>query len=389
MLACSVLFSAAGRAAAEVSGPLMPAALPDPWYAAPADVDSHQPGDVLASRGKPPPLGVLAASVTQLQFRSTDSAGRPIAAVATVLTPAAHQPDGPVLVWDHPTNALGLRCAPSEAMWSPDPDVTMRETVALDPVLAMGWTVILPDHLGPRSAYGAARLGGQITLDAARAATRFAPLAVQHSPIGLAGYSGGGMSAAFAAAMAPRYAPELHLVGAALGGVPADLGVMADALWHNAHPAFGLAAAVAFGLEREYPEALPIDRYLSPAGHAFRDQLNDACVNQILRLGFGHSVDDFASDFSLFFQPRTREVLADNSIDAYDGAPRMPVYEWHSPIDALLPLPQLDATMARWRTQGTAVTQVPVAAPDHLSAAVLGLPGAIGWLSERFTQEPR
>ncbi len=35
----------------------------------------------------------------------------------------------------------------------------------------------------------------------------------------MAGYSGGGMATAFAAALAPSYAPELDIVGAAAGGV--------------------------------------------------------------------------------------------------------------------------------------------------------------------------
>lgn len=364
----------------------MPASLTDVFYAQPPNLADAQPGDLIRSRPMPPPFAVF-ASATQLQYRSEDSHGRPIAAVATVLTPPNHRPDSPVFVWDHAVNALGLKCAPSQAMWSNDPDVTMRETPALDPILAMGWTVILPDHLGPDSAYGASRMGGQITLDAVRAATRFAPLQIEHSPIALSGYSGGGMSAAFAAAMAPTYAPELHIVGAALGGVPANLETMANALWHNRHPAFGIAAAVAFGLEREYPQELPIDTYLSPAGRAFRTDLNDACVNQILRDGLGHSVDDFGTgDFSLFFAPTTRKVLADNSIQFFDGAPNVPVFEWHSPTDALLPLPELDATMAAWRSRGTPVTQLQVPAPDHLSAAVLGLPPAVQWLAGVFAQ---
>ncbi|MFR9753963.1 lipase family protein [Nocardia sp. 004] len=360
--------------------PVMPVALADEFYTPPADLQSAAPGDVLRSRPMPP-IFAVAASVTQLQFRSADAHGRPIPAVATVLTPPLTRPDAPIFVWDHATNSLGLQCAPSQAMWSPDPDVVMRETPALNPLLAMGWTVIIPDHLGPRSAYGAARMGGQITLDAARAATRFAPLQLGNSPIGLAGYSGGGMSAAFAAAMAPTYAPELRIVGAALGGVPASIETMANALWHNRHPAFGIAAAVAVGLSREYPDDLPITDYTNVAGQHFLDTIGNACINKILREGFGHSVDDFAADDSLFFAQSTREVMRDNSIQNYLGAPTVPVYEWHSPVDALLPLPELDATMANWRAQGTPVTQVAVPAPDHLSAAVLGLPGAVQWMS--------
>ncbi|WP_433717282.1 lipase family protein (plasmid) [Nocardia sp. CA-084685] len=383
--ACAGILTVGISGGAAAASPLTPASLADDFYSTPADLESTAPGDVLRSRPMPPIFAVV-ASVTQLQFHSTDSLARPIAAVATVLTPPNHRPDSPIFVWDHATNSLGPRCAPSQAMWSTDPDVVMRETPALDPILALGWTVVIPDHLGPDSAYGAARMGGQITLDAARAAVRFEPLHLNNSPIALAGYSGGGMSAAFAAAMAPTYAPELRIVGSALGGVPVSIETMANALWHNRHPAFGIAAAVAVGLSREYPDDLPIIDYANPVGRQFMTALNDACVNQILSQGFGHSVDDFGSDFTLFFAPRTRAIMRDNSIENYEGVPGSPVFEWHSPTDVLLPLPELDATMARWRAEGTPVTQLQVPAPDHLSAALIGLPAAVQWLAGRFAQ---
>ncbi|MFI8977303.1 lipase family protein [Nocardia asteroides] len=382
---CAGALIAAGAAPATAELPLMPASSGDDLYTAPADLDAHAPGDVLKVRTRPAPFAVFAGA-TQIQFRSTDSQQRPIAAVATVFTPANAQPNAPVLVWDHSVNSLGLRCAPSQAMWSADPDVTMRETPALNAVLALGWSVIVPDHLGPTSAYGAARMGGQITLDAARAATRHAPLQMGSSRFAIAGYSGGAMSAAYAAVLADSYAPELPIVGAAIGGLPANIETMANALWTNRHPAFGIAAAVAFGLSREYPETLPVNDYLNPAGEVFRSQMNDACINEILRLGFGRSVNDFASSVDLFFAPSTRDVMHDNSIQFFDGAPRMPVFEWHSPTDALIPLAELDATMNNWRARGTSVTQVPVPTPDHLSAAVIGLPLAVQWLGGLFAQ---
>lgn len=88
-----------------------------------------------------------------------------------------------------------------------DPNLVVREAPAWNVLLQRGWTLALPDHLGPRFAYGAAKLGGQITLDGIRAVQRVPDLRVEHSPVAMAGYSGGGMATAWAAALAATYAP--------------------------------------------------------------------------------------------------------------------------------------------------------------------------------------
>ncbi|MFI7166509.1 lipase family protein [Rhodococcus erythropolis] len=154
--------------------------------------------------------------------------------------------------YQHIINALGLGCAPSTAMYTDDPKLAIREAPGLNVAIAKGWSVAIPDHLGPPHAYGAAKLGGQITLDGIRAAGRFDALGLGASPVGMAGYSGGGMATAMAAAIAPTYAPELELAGSAYGGAPMNIDKMAKALGQQKHPAFGLAMAAALGLEREY-----------------------------------------------------------------------------------------------------------------------------------------
>lgn len=197
------------------------------------------------------------------------------------------------------------------------------------------------------------------------------------------------MAAGFAAALAPTYAPELRLTAAAIGGLPANLQTMAQALWHSHHPAFGIPSAVAFGLEREYGPQLPLSSELNAAGRVYRQQMNDACVNQILALGAGHSVDDFATSTDLYFSPDTQKVMAENSLEDYDGHPNIPIYEWHSPTDPLIPVADLDRTMQNWRAAGTSVVSAASPAPEHLTAAAAGLLPAVGWLFDRVRTEAR
>ena len=135
------------------------------FYTSPADLADYRPGDVRAARPVSAPAGFLNTDAVQLKFRSTNSEGHPIAAVTTVLSPRGAAPGRPLLSYQHIINALGLGCAPSTAMYTDDPKLAIREAPGLNVAIAKGWSVAIPDHLGPPRAYGAAKLGGPITLD--------------------------------------------------------------------------------------------------------------------------------------------------------------------------------------------------------------------------------
>ncbi|MFF0489745.1 lipase family protein [Nocardia sp. NPDC004068] len=368
--------------------PIYPVPDPDPFYAAPPDLAAHAAGDVLAVRAMPPVPAFPGTSVTLVKFRSTNSHGDPIAATTTVLTPFTHVADAPLLSYQHIINGLGTQCAVSHVLYTGDPDKAVREAPALNALLLRGWSIALPDHLGPQFAYGAARLGGQITLDGIRAVRRVPELTLGRSPVTMAGYSGGGMATAWAAALQPTYAPELEIAGAALGGVPMNLETMVRALWTNPHPAFGLAMAAAIGLEREYPERLPISDYLNGRGVAARDAMANGCVNEILGIGAGHSVLDYAASTSLVDDPEAWKVVEDNSLQLFDGVPTMPIFEWHSPTDPLIPVDAIVDTDRRYCAAGVRLHSQLTPSPEHLSAAVLGMPAMVSWLDARFRGEP-
>ncbi len=369
------------------AAPLYPTPDPDPFYAQPADVAEHAPGDVLESRPMPPLPLFPGIELRQLKFRSTDSEGRPIAATTLVMLPPNRGIDPPVLSYQHVVNALGLRCAPSRALYSDDQTVVIREAPALNLLLERGWVVTLPDHLGPDSAYGAARLGGQITLDGIRAAVRSPDLGLARSQVAMIGYSGGGMATAFAAALAKEYAPELHIVGVAEGGVPMNIRKMAMALGFSPHPLFGLAMAAAIGLEREYPDKFPLGEQLNRVGLDLRNQLRDACTNDILAAGANRSVPQLAASTKLVNDPSAWSVADLNSVELYPGVPNMPVFEWHSPIDGLIPVDSVDATIARYCAAGVPVQAEQYPSPDHMTTAVLGMPSAIAYIDARFRGE--
>ncbi|WP_254206738.1 lipase family protein [Nocardia alni] len=352
---------------------------PDRFYAAPPNIGDFRPGDVVRSRTVPAP-GFPGVTAWQLLYRSTNSAGAPIAAMTTVLTPGGRRP----LVSYQPfVNSLGLRCAPSHALFNG----SLKEAPALNLLLAHGWAVAVPDHLGPTSAYGAAQLGGRLTLDGIRAARRFGPAGLGGSPVGLAGYSGGGMATGFAAAMAPDYAPELPIVGVAMGGVPVNIGKLALDLGKAPHPLFGLGFAAAVGLEREYPGVMSLDPALNPAGFALRHRIANACTDEIIAAAPN-------KDFPAYFHggvadvgPAQIAIIHQNSLETYPGIIRAPLYQWAGSSDEVNPRLARHST-GKYCAAGTPVLFEMVPGADHLGAMAPGAAHAFGYLADRFANLP-
>ncbi|WP_084510352.1 lipase family protein [Nocardia lijiangensis] len=370
-----------GHAVPAAAQPIYPIPDADGFYAAPSDLAGFQPGDVLRSRVVPTTI-FPGSTVWQLLFRTVDSAGEPIAAVTTVLVPPGGGPDRPLVSYQPFVNSLGMQCAPSHSLF----DGGVREAPALNLLLARGWAVAVPDHLGPTSAYGAAQLGGRITLDGLRAAKRFAPTGLANSPVGLAGYSGGGMATGFAAALAPEYAPELPLVGVAMGGVVVNIGKLARDLGARPNPLFGLGFAAAMGLEREYPGQMEMSRILNPSGRALRDQIANACAEEIISAGADRSFSDVL-DGDLEADPSTVRVLRENSLETFPAVPRAPVYQWHGENDDV-DLDLVREVTVRYCRAGTPVQFDVIPGADHGAASIQGAPRAFGYLSDRFAGLP-
>jgi triacylglycerol lipase len=368
--------------------PLMPAPDPDPFYAAPPDLDAHANGDVLKVRERPWHVFFPTSRVFEVLFRSTDSEDKPIAANTTYLLPSNHTPDGPLFSYQHIINALGTKCKVASKLWTSDPMNLILEMPGLNLALARGWSVTLTDHLGPRMSYGAARLGGQITLDAIKAVKKVPEFMVTNSPVAMGGYSGGGMATAWAAALAPTYAPELNIVGAAYGGVPMNLGTMARALGTQPHIAFGLAAIALLGLEREYPDRIDVASQLNPFGRWLANFVINGCTNEAMFVGLYKSSDQLTDRRDYMDTPAVWQILNENSLEFYPGIPKTPIFEWHSPIDGLIPVDAIDNTLGRYCQNGVELFTMITPTPDHLSAAPLGMFQALDWIDRKYQGLP-
>ncbi|MET7769879.1 lipase family protein [Nocardia sp. NPDC005366] len=365
-----------------VADPLYPSPDPDPFFAPPSDLAAKAPGDVVRTRriDSGPYVGTEG---WQVAFRSTNSGGNPIMAVTTVLMPTGVK-NPPLVSYQALINSLGTKCNPSRSLFNGE----LQDSVGAMLPIGRGWAISLPDYLGPNVAYGAAKLSGMVTLDGVRAVQRATEIGLADSPVVIAGYSGGGMASAWAGALQPSYAPELKLAAVVAGGIPADLEQMALGLGFAPHPGFGLAFAAAMGLEREYPDRLPVSEQLNNTGLWFRDITHDECRRFLLFHGALRSADQLAASKSLMDSPAAREVLHENSLRFYSGTPTAPMYIWQGIYDELTPFDTVKEVVDRYCRAGTPLTFAPYDIAEHMTTAVAGFADAWNYVESRFRNDP-
>lgn len=385
------------RSAGPNDVPFAPLPDPDPFYWQPDPLPRAAPGTILKSRAVTFDLtgaSPMPYPAWQLQFMSRDVLDRPVAAIATVIKPrTAPGAATPLLAAPPPEDSLGSLCAPSHTLAGN----TSNSNNQMDvpnwlPGLEAGWTIVVPDHEGPYSAYGAARLHGQITLDAIRAALAFDPLELApDAPIGVWGYSGGATAAAFAGALHAAYAPELGLVAVASGGLAADAVSVARHVEND--PAvnaaiFSIILSAVEGINRAYPEFVtPI---LNDRGRAAFESLRDGCVGATTDGSPAPTgrLADFTTHADPYDSPGVRRIAPLVSLPLAGHPPVVPVFVYHSLADEIVPVAGADALVDAWCEEGVQVEYYRGASGEHVSFASTAAPLVLAYLAGRFGSGP-
>jgi|SRR5579884_1863921 len=271
----------ASASPARAAGPPLPSS--DPFYAYNGPLAGIAPGTVLRTRTVQVAEGGTATPLraSQVLYRTTGELGAPTVTVATILRPAVPLPAPRIVAYQTAYDALGSECDPSYTLRGGNPgySTAQDEEQVILAYVAAGYTVVVPDYESVQLDWGAGQESGYGTLDGIRAAERFLRLPAASTPVGMVGYSGGSIATEFAAELAPGYAPELHIVGAAAGGVPVDF--FHNLAYINGSPSWsGVIPAVLVGLGRAF--SVNFDRYLSPYGVQVTHQVKDQCINSFL-----------------------------------------------------------------------------------------------------------
>ncbi|QIX28425.1 lipase [Nocardioides sp. JQ2195] len=375
----------------DVRRPLLPSE--DPFHDAPGDLARLSPGTIIRSRqvrvgflGLIPQRGLTA---WQLAYRSTDLHGRPEVAVSTVIVPRRRdeaRPQG-LIAYQCAIDAVADRCFPSYALrpgarsWGALPQL---ELMLMASLLERGHVLTIADHEGRGGYFAAPREPGFRTLDGIRAALAFPALDLDaDTDVALFGYSGGGMATAWAAEMAPTYAPELSVVGAVAGSPVGDPGQAFIKL--NGGLNAGLPALVVAGLRHIYPG---LDRVIKE--HASVDGIRrlDALEEQTTVVAVAtHAFNDF-DDYldsplaDVLATPEILHVFDDLRLGSH--VPRCPLLVVQSVNDQIIDVDEVDTQVRAYLDEGADVRYVRDRLSEHLSLMVLAMPVMMEWMEQRF-----
>ncbi|HEY6760715.1 MAG TPA: lipase family protein [Baekduia sp.] len=195
----------------------------DPFYRTPTPpkrLPGKVHGDVIRQKTLTGAAVVPGAATTRLViYRSQDVHGYAVPVSGVVSIPKGREPKGgwPVITYAHGTTGIADQCAPShDTTTSPVHPYNAYIYPLLTRWLKAGYAVVRTDYQGLGTLYDHQYLvgvtEGRSVLDMVRAARQALPGRLSRR-IAIAGHSQGGHAALFAAALAPKYTPELSLQG--------------------------------------------------------------------------------------------------------------------------------------------------------------------------------
>ncbi|MFE3703336.1 lipase family protein, partial [Nocardia tengchongensis] len=363
---------------------------PDPFYTAPADLGGHTNGDPLAWRS----VNLFGLSTRlplnswQIQYLTTDSEGKPVTTIATVVEPSApwRGPGSrPLLAYASAEDSLTTACAPSATLRGPlnlSSQTTLDLPFLLGPLM-FGWALVIPDYEGPQSRFLDGVMSGRALLDGIRAARRFPSTGLADSPTGVWGYSGGAFAALWAGQLHAQYAPELPLTGIAAGGIPADIPAIANAA--DGGPKAALALLITAALIRNEPRA-NIEGLLNKRSTAMLADVTKRCGTGLLSTYAGTHVGDYSVAADLFAHPTI--LAAAHRQELGSMTPDVPLYLYHSNADEMIPSAGVHALINRYCSIGSTLTQRFSSIPGHSGAATVEALGALRYLGDRFAGPP-
>ncbi|HEY5906707.1 MAG TPA: lipase family protein [Vicinamibacteria bacterium] len=277
-LLCVVALVAAAPAEAKV--PQAPSGLK--LYKPPKNLKSYTHGDLIWARKTANPLK-QAGRTWVLLYRSTSVKGKAIGVSGFVMLPKGKPPKHgwPVVSWAHGTSGIADSCAPSR---DPKGPYTFYAAPQFGAWLKAGYAIANTDYEGLGTPgvhpYLVGRSAGRGVVDIVRASRQLDGRLSKRYVI--AGHSQGGHAALFAAALGPKWAPELRLRGVAAYAPASHLGLLSRALPGFTTPSglSGLAAMVLRGVSSVYPSIKP-SAIASDKALALYPQVDKLCLGEL------------------------------------------------------------------------------------------------------------
>ncbi|MFC4127108.1 lipase family protein [Nocardia rhizosphaerae] len=195
------------------------------------------------------------------------------------------------------------------------------------------------------------------------------------------GYSGGSYGTSWAAQVHPTYAPEIRLVGVAMGGWTTPVGRYLESL--DGGPFAGFLPSILPGMLRADPHlAAAFDRSLTPAGHALIAAGDSKCMTPNVAQHAFLRMDDY---LTISFGQLLEQVHT--SIDALDFDPvasTAPLFLYSAVHDEIIDIAGPDKAVAQWCADGAPITYTRDQLSEHVSLAISATPAALGWIDDRL-----
>ncbi|KZM69848.1 hypothetical protein AWN90_04360 [Nocardia terpenica] len=371
----------------------------DPFYQPPAGYESQPPGTILRTR----PISFAALTLFkinvqswQLLYRTTDLFGKPQAAVTTVVLPAGPQRmNRPLVSHNLFYDSANPACGPSHLYQQGASAITAAtgfqgqvELLGIAYELAKGWAVSIPDHEGPQGHMTVAREPGYVILDGIRASEQFTPLGLngKDTPVGLWGYSGGGMATGWAAEVQPTYAPELNIKGMALGAPVPDMRALLPLVGTGESGLVGIGISSLAAAYPKFRDAL--DSHLTPQGLRVMERIRSRCLvlNVVAEL-FDNYQQYLTIPVKEFMElPDVKETFDDATLGRNNPRVTAPLYVYQAALDTAVPMESTDTMVHNYCAGGAPVQYVRDHLSEHMLLAVWGQPSALNWLDNRFTE---
>lgn len=359
--------------------------LKDAFYKAPtaSQLAGKAPGDVLRYRTvTAKDYSAEVAKSYQLMYVTTNTQGDAVGAVTTVLIPKNAPATGrQILAYQSFYDSLTQTCTPSYLT----AQGKLFEAGNAKPALKKGIVVVMSDYEGLDNQWIAGLNTAHGVLDGVRAAINFKSAGLSAgAKVAMMGFSGGGHATGWAAEMAPEYAPDLNIVGAAMGGVPANVGNVARKVDGGLFSGVYFGAVV--GLARAYPEIDP-DQYATTAGKAMIKDMGTRCLlgmfqgqnEMLLKYAFQKS-SKYLKNPNFLDLPEIAAIIEENNMG--QRIPRAPLYIYEGTNDEIMPIKDVDDLVDTYCANGVTV-QYNRTTGEHLGMA-LSSSGAMNWSLDRL-----
>lgn len=386
----SALALAAPAIASASSGPALPSQ--DPFYTYSGSLAGLAPGAVLRTR----PVTVsdsttVPFSASQVLYRTTGELGQPTVTAATVIRPLLPVPTR-IVSYQTAYDALGSQCDPSYTLQGGNPGYSTAadEAKVISAYAAAGFTVVVSDYEGTALDWGAGQESGYGTLDGIRAAESVLNVPAASTPVGLTGYSGGSIATEFATELAPTYAPQLDIVGAAEGGLPVDFAHNLSYI-NGSQDWSGVIPAVLVGIGRAFN--IDMSKYQSPYGAQLAQTISDECINDFLGAYPGLTIQKLVGpQYQDFFAIPLFAKINNQLIMGATGTPKGPLFiavgNADGTGDGVMVADDVEALAHTYCERGVSVQFNEYQGDDHDQAAIPYEVGALQFLTERLDGVP-